>query len=95
MVVDVPWSTLVLVCSACRGARHGPDPGVVRKALKKRLGKPKSLRVLEVDCLKLCPDDAVAVFVSDHVKKHAQALLIGSEHDLDQLVDNLRRDHPG
>jgi hypothetical protein len=88
-----PWGTLVLVCSSCRGARRGPDGSDVRKALKKRLGKPRSLRVAEVDCLKLCPDDAVALCMADEQHQRVRTLLVASEADLEQLLDGLAAEH--
>ena len=88
-----PWGTLVLVCSSCRGARRGPDGTDVRKALKKRLGKPRSLRVAEVDCLKLCPDDAVALCVADAHRQQVTTRLVASEADLNELLAELAAQH--
>ena len=62
--VEPPWQTLVLVCTKCKGARRGPDAREIRKGLKQRAGKHKQLRVLEVDCLSVCPDDAITVCIS-------------------------------
>jgi hypothetical protein len=87
--VKAPWDTLIVVCSSCRGARHGPDPSDVRKAIKKELGKPKTLRVVEVECLKLCPDDAVAICTADSAKQHVETRLIGSERDLNEWIAEL------
>jgi hypothetical protein len=88
-----PWGTLLLVCSSCKGARRGPDPGDVRKLLKKRLGKPRSLRVAEVDCLKLCPDDAVAVCLADADRQQVTTRLVASEADLEHLAAELAARH--
>lgn len=86
--VEPPWETLVLVCSKCRGARHGPDARELRKGLKSRIGKTKQLRIVEVDCLSICPDDAVAVCIA---KTSAQASssevrIVQSHEELDALA---------
>jgi hypothetical protein len=84
-----PWGTLVLVCSKCKGARRGPGCGDVRKQLKKQLGKPKSLRVLEVECLRSCPDHAVAACIVDAERPAVSMRMIGSEEDLQALTAEL------
>jgi ribosomal protein L40E len=89
-----PWHTLILVCSKCGAARHGPDGSEIRKCLKKRLGKPKGLRILEVDCLKLCPDDGVAllsVAAKDLSGTSQTALSVVRSHaEVEELADALR-----
>ena len=90
-VVDRPWETLVLVCSKCDAARRGPDAHDVRKTLKSRLGKPKNLRIIEVDCLKVCPDDAVTVCVV-HAQRPPSLCTISSHEALDRLAATLDRD---
>lgn len=86
--VDVPWDTLVLVCAKCRGARHGPDAREVRKGLKRLLDRPKRLRIVEVDCLRVCPDHAVTVCVVARAA-HAELFTVGSEAELEGLAATL------
>jgi hypothetical protein len=83
--VDAPWQTLVLVCSKCRGARKGPDQRDIRKGLKQRLGKNKRLRVLESECLSLCPDDAVTVCIA-RTDQPTELRIIQSCDELDGLA---------
>jgi len=94
---EPPWETLVLVCSKCKGARRGPDSRGIRKGLKHRLGKSKQLRVLESECMSVCPDDAVTVCVArtqGHVQPGEPAVavhLVRSDEELDQLAELLHR----
>jgi hypothetical protein len=93
-VVDLPWETLVLVCTKCDAARRGPDAHDIRKTLKSKLGKPKNLRIVEVDCLKVCPDDAVTVCVV-HARQPPSLCTISSHEALDQLAATLERGPSG
>jgi len=92
-LVSPPWQTLVLVCSKCKGARGGPDPRDIRKGLKHRLGKPKSLRVVEVECLQICPERAVTVCVVGAATR-LEVLTIESEDALDALAGALAKLSP-
>jgi hypothetical protein len=87
--VEAPWSTLVLVCSKCEGARRGPDARDIRKGLKSMLGKPKRLRVVEVDCLQVCPDDAVTVCVVRARDGRAELCTVSSHEALERLAATL------
>lgn len=87
--VDPPWRGLVLVCGKCKGARRGPDPRAVRKGLKRLLGKPKHLRVLDVECLQVCPEHAVTVCVVDGEQKRVEVRTVGSEEELEALAHTL------
>lgn len=87
--IEAPWRGLVLVCSKCEGARRGPEPRAVRKGLRRLLGKPKQLRVLEVDCLQVCPERAVTVCVVDAEHKRVEVLTVGSEGELEALAETL------
>jgi hypothetical protein len=88
--VDSPWRTLVLVCSKCKGARRGPDARAIRKTLKKELGKRDALRVLEVGCLEVCPDGAVATCVIDAQPPNVCMQLVRSHEEVETLAANLR-----
>ncbi|HVK81787.1 MAG TPA: hypothetical protein VM915_14365 [Verrucomicrobiae bacterium] len=63
------WEEVVLVCRKCSkkvGGGFGPKEKIsLRKALRKELNFKKGRRaqagIVEVDCLKLCPKDAVTV----------------------------------
>ncbi len=90
--LEVPFTELVLVCNKCEGARKGPSASDIRKGLKKRLGKPKSLRVLEVECLALCPDDGVALCVARASGQGFETRVIRSTPDLDALAAALARE---
>lgn len=87
--VDAPWTTLVLVCSKCKGARRGPDARDIRKGLKRLLGKRKTLRILEVDCLDICPDDAVAACVVARADAHLDVTTIRSDEEIEGLARTL------
>jgi hypothetical protein len=79
--VSPPWTSLVLVCTSCRGDALGPRD--IRKGLKRSLDKHR-VRVLEVDCLKLCPARAVAVCT---VGRHgAHAYEVHGERELTELA---------
>jgi ferredoxin len=86
--ITPPWETLVLVCAKCKGARRGPSPREIRKGFKQRLGK-KQLRVLESDCMGVCPDDAITVCVSRTLSHSVSVHLIRSDDELDALADSL------
>ena len=83
------WQTLVLVCSKCKGCRRGPDSREVRKGIKHRLGKSKQLRIIESECLDVCPDDAVTVCVAKTERSPAAVYLVRAERELDALVQTL------
>jgi len=86
--VEPPWETLVLVCSKCRGARRGPDARDLRKGLKSRIGKNKRLRIIEAECLSICPDDAIAVCIaktSSHGSS-TEVRIVQSHDELDALA---------
>ena len=90
---EAPWTTLVLVCSKCKGARRGPEARDIRKGLKRLLGKPKTLRILEVDCLDICPDDAVATCVVQRAGARVDLTLIQSDQAVEALARALAPDH--
>ncbi|MDB4990291.1 MAG: hypothetical protein JWN04_5469 [Myxococcaceae bacterium] len=85
----------MLVCSKCKGARRGPDSRAIRKGLKHRLGKSKQLRILESECMSVCPDDAVTVCISRLGRGPAggsvSVHVVRAEHELDQLAEQLSR----
>lgn len=87
--VNPPWQTLVLVCEKCKGARRGPDSHDIRKGLKQRIGKNKSLRVMESPCMSVCPDDAITVCIS-RMQRATEVVLVRSDAELDGLADSLR-----
>lgn len=89
--VEPPWQTLVLVCSKCKGARRGPDAREIRKGLKQRVGKHKQLRVLESDCMSICPDDAITVCIA---RTHGQSevRIVRSHDELDALATLVQQD---
>jgi hypothetical protein len=89
--VPPPWRTLILVCSKCSAAKHGPDSGDIRHCLKKRLGKPHDLRVAEVECLKLCPDDGVALFRVDVDSRESTLSVVHSYAEVEALAEQLRK----
>lgn len=82
--VEPPWQTLVLVCTKCKGARRGPDAREIRKGLKHRVGKGK-LRVLESDCMSVCPDDAITVCISK-TSGATEVRIVQSHDELDGLA---------
>lgn len=82
---DTPWQTLVLVCTKCKGSRRGPDAREIRKGLKHRIGKSKQLRVLEADCLSVCPDDAITVCIAK-LGGPTEVRLVQSHDELDALA---------
>ena len=84
--VAPPWQTLVVVCASCKGARKGPDGRGIRKRIKHTIGKDKRLRIAEVDCLGVCPDDAVTVCTVRHPTGHAEVTLVRSDHEVDALA---------
>ena len=83
--VEPPWQTLVLVCTKCKGARRGPDAREIRKGLKHRVGKSKQLRVLESDCMSVCPDDAITVCISK-TNGPSEVRIVQSHDELDALA---------
>jgi hypothetical protein len=92
--VDPRWSTLVLVCSACDGARKGPGSVEIRKHLKKHVDRGKTLRVVEVDCLKDCPDHAVATCTIETQGAPVRIRRIASDGDLAALTAELAEPEP-
>jgi ferredoxin len=82
---QAPWQTLVLVCTKCKGARRGPDAREIRKGLKHRVGKNKQLRVLESDCMSVCPDDAITVCIV-RVGGPTEVRMVQSHDELDGLA---------
>jgi hypothetical protein len=93
--VEPPWSTLVLVCEKCKGARKGPDAREVRKGVRSLLGKPKHLRVVEVSCLDICPDDAVTVCIGHAGSRSFEVVTVDSHEALERLADSLRPSSDG
>lgn len=81
-----PWQTLVIVCARCKGARKGPGARAIRKRIKHTIGKDKRLRITEVDCLGVCPDDAVTVCTVRHPTGHAEVMLVRSDDEVDLLA---------
>jgi ferredoxin len=88
--VEAPWQTLMLVCTKCKGARHGPDARDVRKGMKHRVGKSKGLRVLESDCLSVCPEHAITVCIV-RARGVSELRLVREHAQLDDLADLLSR----
>jgi hypothetical protein len=86
--VDAPWQTLLLLCERCKGGRHGLDARAIRKGLKHRLGKSKSLRVLECDCLGVCPEHAVTTCIV-RAGSESELLVVRSEDELEALARKL------
>jgi ferredoxin len=82
--VQAPWQTLVLVCTKCKGSRRGPDAREIRKGLKHRVGK-KQLRVLESECMSVCPDDAITVCIAK--TSGTQVVVVQSHDELDGLAE--------
>ena len=63
-----PWRDLVLVCRKCGGKLDGgfgkdgrENLRDLLKALTREAGLKKVVRVIESDCLDLCPENAVSV----------------------------------
>lgn len=89
---DVSWSELLLVCRKCDGTRDGVDARCVRKAVKRGLGKKgHGLRVMEVDCLKLCPKDGLSYVRARLEGPGAELGALYDERELDVLIEKLRR----
>lgn len=88
--VAPPWQALVLVCAKCKGARRGPDARDIRKRLK-RAGKDKQLRVIESECMSICPDDAITVCSATCAGGSLAVHLVRSERELDALAERLSR----
>lgn len=86
--VTPPWQTLVLVCGKCKGSRRGPDARDIRKRLK-RAGKDKQLRVLESDCMSICPDDAVTICSASPAGGAVTVHVVRTERELDALTERL------
>lgn len=84
-----PWQTLVLICTKCKGARRGPDARGIRKGLKNRIGKNKQLRVLESECMSVCPDDAITVCIASAAAGAVSVHLVRAESELDFLAASL------
>lgn len=84
--VTPPWQTLILVCTKCKGARRGPDARGIRKGMKHRLGKHKQLRILESECMGVCPDDAITVCTVHAGAGHAVVRLVRTEAEVDALA---------
>ena len=68
IVHPAPWRDLVLVCRKCGeklGGGFGKDGREnlrdLMKSLTREAGLRKIVRVIESDCLDLCPKDAVSV----------------------------------
>lgn len=66
--VKAPWEGVALVCRKCTRKLHGgfgrkerQDLSKVLRETLKETGRRRALRVIEVDCLGLCPKKAVAV----------------------------------
>ena len=86
-----PFDALVLLCEKCSAARRGPSSSEARKHLKNELGKSRHLRVLEVQCLKLCPEHGVAVCVVGVRQPAVTMRVLRSEDDLGSLTRELAR----
>jgi len=84
--VEPPWQTLVLICENCKGSRRGPDARTIRKGIKQLLGKQKQLRAIEVDCLGVCPDDAVTVCTVRRASGHTETCLVRTHGELETLA---------
>lgn len=88
---DVSWNELLLVCRKCDGTRDGVDARCVRKAVKRELGKKgHGLRVMEVDCLKLCPKDALTYVRARTAGPGAELGALHNEGELDALLAKIR-----
>jgi hypothetical protein len=89
--VAPPWRAMMLVCTKCKGARKGPDARGIRKGIKSILGKQKELRLLESECMGVCPDDAVTVCVLRAGSGETVVRLVRSEDELGPLAEELQR----
>lgn len=87
---EPPWRAMMLVCAKCEGARRGPDARDVRKGMKRILGKQKALRVLESECMGVCPDDAITVCTLRAGVGETRVHLVRSEAELESLAASLR-----
>jgi hypothetical protein len=85
-IVSPPWQTLMLVCIKCKGSRRGPDARGIRKGMKQRLGKQKQLRILESECLGVCPDDAVTVCTLRAGSGETVVRLVRTDAEVDALA---------
>ncbi|MET0341489.1 MAG: hypothetical protein ABW252_10850 [Polyangiales bacterium] len=88
--VDPPWRAMMLVCAKCKGPRRGPDARGIRKGMKRILGKQKALRVLESECMGVCPDDAITVCTMQAGAGETRVCLVRSEDELEKLAEGLR-----
>lgn len=93
-----PWRELLLVCRKCskklKGGfgEEGEDslPKALKPLLRER-GLRRSVRVLEVGCLGLCPKGGVTVVASS---RPGEMLVVPEGADLHQLAARLHRETP-
>lgn len=98
-----PWKgELVLVCSKCtrKWKKHGEknDYIDVKKGLKSRFKRSKNaqkVRILSINCVKMCPKNAATVATQEQLgRSPAEVSIIRTEADLDALYAQLIR-HTG
>ena len=97
---DAPWQgQLVLVCEKCerrlRKDREHRDTPRLRKVLKacaEESSQPIALRVLEVGCMKLCPEGGVTVCTGEQAAENpVQLSVIRTPEDVVLLYGELVR----
>jgi predicted metal-binding protein len=91
-----PWQgELVLVCTKCtKKLKRRKDGGLnVRKWLKKRSkksGNGLELRVIGVNCVKMCPKDGITIATQKQLgREPAEVSIVYSEGDLEALYAQL------
>ena len=96
----IPWKgQLVLACGKCQKKlkRNKTKDGSAKlsKALKKRAKQDEDglkLRVVEVDCLKMCPKDGVTVCTQGQLGRN-ECSIVRTRADVDSLYEQCKHQH--
>jgi predicted metal-binding protein len=96
----IPWKgQLVLACGKCqkklKRSKTKNGGAKLSKALKKRAKQDEDglkLRVVEVDCLKMCPKDGVTVCTQGQLGGN-ECSIVRTQADVDSLYEQCKLQH--
>jgi hypothetical protein len=92
----IPWKgQLVLACGKCQKKLKRSGGAKLSKALKKRAHQDEDglkLRVIEVDCLKMCPKGGITVCTQGQLGRN-ECSIVRNRADVDSLYEQCKHQH--